>query len=196
MDGVFRVKSLRVIIAEDEPVTRKDLREMLAEAKIKTIGECGDGQTAVELARKLKPDLILMDIKMPGMNGIEAAKLLNQEKIAPVMLLTAYSQKQLVEEAREAGVLAYLVKPINKQNLIPACYIAVSRYEEFSLLAQEVDTLNEALQARKQIEKAKGILQQHYNLDEEAAFKKIRTMSMDQRKTMKEIAEAIIIAMG
>lgn len=190
------MKQIRVIVAEDEPVTRRDICEMLEEAKFKVIGESGDGQTAVELARRLKPDLILMDIKMPVMNGIEAARLLNEEKIAPVMLLTAYSQKQLVDEAREAGVLAYLVKPITKQNLIPACHIAVARYEEFSLLAQEVDSLNDALAARKQIEKAKGILQQLYHIDEEAAFKKIRTMSMEQRKTMKEIADAIIIALG
>jgi len=190
------MKSLRVIIAEDEPVTRRDIKEMLAEAKIITIGECGDGATAVKLAKSLHPDLILMDIKMPVMNGIEAAKLLNQEKIAPVMLITAYSQKQLIDEARKAGVLAYLVKPINKQNLIPACYIAVSRYEEFRILAKEVNDLNEALEARKIIEKAKGIIQKHYCLDEEAAFKKIQKMSMNQQKTMKEIAEAVIITLG
>ena len=190
------MKSLKVIIAEDEPVTRKDIKEMLEEDKIITIGECGDGATAVNLARSLRPDLIIMDIKMPIMNGIEAAQMLNKEKIAPVMLLTAYSQPQLIDEARSAGVLAYLVKPINKQNLIPACYIAVSRYEEFSILVKEVNSLHEALESRKVIEKAKGIIQKHYSLDEEGAFKKIRKMSMNQQKTMKEIAEAIITALG
>lgn len=190
------MKPLRVVIAEDEPVTRKDIKEMLAESKIITIGECGDGATAVNLARSLKPDLIIMDIKMPVMDGIEAAKTLNKEKIAPVMLLTAYSQDHLIDEARKAGVLAYLVKPVNKQNLIPACFIAVSRYEEFNILAAEVDSLTEALDSRKLIEKAKGIVQKNYNLDEEAAFKKIRSISMNQRKSMKEVAEAIITALG
>ncbi len=190
------MKNLRVVIAEDEPITRTDIKEMLAEEKIVTVGECGDGATAVNLARSLKPDLIIMDIKMPVMSGIEAAKLLNKEKIAPVMLLTAHSQSHLIEEAKNAGVLAYLVKPVNKKNLIASCYIAVSRYTEFSVLAEEVKTLSEALDSRKLIEKAKGIIQKNYNLDEEAAFKKIRTMSMNQRKTIKEVAEAIIITLG
>lgn len=190
------MKPLRVVLAEDEPVTRRDIKEMLAEGKIITVGECGDGESAVELAKNLKPDLIIMDINMPIMNGIEAAKVLNKEKVAPVMLLTAYSQSHLIDEARKAGVLAYLVKPVNEKNLIPACYIAVSRYEEFSILASEVNSLNEALDTRKQIEKAKGIMQKVYNLDEEAAFKKIRTSSMNQRKTMREVAEAIILVYG
>ena len=189
------MKPLRVIIAEDEPVTRKDLKEMLLEEKIITIGECGDGMTAVNLAKSLKPDLIIMDIKMPIMDGIQAAQLLNQEQIAPVMLLTAYSQGELIERAKKAGVLAYLVKPVNKQNLIPACYIAESRYKEFSILAKENRDLSETIEARKIIEKAKGILQKQYFIDEEAAFKRIRTISMNQRKTMKEVAEAIIITL-
>lgn len=189
------MKPLKVVIAEDEPVTRKDIKEMLAEGKILTIGECGDGATAVNLARSLKPDLIVMDIKMPIMDGIEAAKTLNKEKIAPVMLLTAYSQSHLIEAASKAGVLAYLVKPITKGNLIPACYIAVSRYEEFNILATEVNNLNEALESRRLIEKAKGLIQKNYNVSEEAAFKKIRSISMNQRKTMKEVAQAIIITL-
>lgn len=190
------MKPLRVILAEDEPVTRRDIKEMLAECKIITAGECGDGATAVELAKTLKPDLIIMDINMPIMNGIEAAKILNKEKIAPVMLLTAFSQKHLIEEAQKAGVLAYLVKPVNEQNLIPACYIAVSRYEEFNIMAAEVNSLTEALDTRKVIEKAKGIMQRVYNIDEEAAFKKIRSSSMNQRKTIREVAEAIILVYG
>lgn len=189
------MKSLRVIIAEDEPVTRKDIKEMLAEEKIITVGECGDGVTAVALAKNLKPDLIIMDIKMPVMDGIKAAQILNQEQIAPVMLLTAYSQSELIERAKKAGVLAYLVKPVNKQNLIPACYIAVSRYEEFNVLAKDNKDLTDALESRKVIEKAKGILEKQYFLDEEAAFKKIRTISMNQRKSMKEVAEAIIMTL-
>lgn len=190
------MKQLRVIVAEDEPIARKDIIEMLAEENIITIGECGDGLTAVNLAKSLKPDLIIMDIKMPGMNGLEAAKMLNKDHVAPVMLLTAYSQQELIEEAREAGVLAYLVKPINKQNLIPACHIAVARYEEFSVLNSEIKDLNEAMEARRVIEKAKRLLQKKYLIDEDAAFSKIRSISMSQRKNMKEVADAIIIALS
>lgn len=196
MEMVGIMKQLRVIVAEDEPIARKDIIEMLAEENIITIGECGDGLSAVNLAKTLKPDLIIMDIKMPGINGIKAAKMLNQEKVAPVMLLTAYSQQELIDEARDAGVLAYLVKPVNKQNLIPACHIAVARYEEFSLLHNEINDLNEAIEARKSIEKAKRLLQKKYLIDEETAFKKIRSISMSQRKSMKEVAEAIILTLS
>jgi len=189
------MKRLRVVIAEDEPVTRRDIKEILAEEKIETVGECGDGQTAVQLAMALKPDLIIMDVKMPIMDGIEAAKKLNEQNVAPVMLLTAYSQEELIERAREAGVLAYLVKPISKRSLIPACHIAVSRYKEFNVLKNEVESLNEALDSRKLVEKAKGILQKVYNIDEETAFKKIRSISMNKRKTMKQVAESIILTL-
>jgi len=190
------MKKLRVIIAEDEPVTRRDIKEMLLEEKIQVIGECGDGLRAIELAKTLKPDLILMDIKMPIMDGIEAAQKLNEENLAPVMLLTAYSQDELIERAREAGVLAYLVKPINKRSLIPACHIAVSRYNEFNVLKKEVNTLTEALESRKVMEKAKGILQKFYGIDEESAFNKIRSISMNKRKSMKQVAESIILTLG
>lgn len=190
------MKSLKVVLAEDEPIARRYLKEMLAAGKIITIGECSNGADAVSLAKRLKPDLIIMDIKMPIMNGLEAAKILNEEKVAPVMLLTAYSQDHLIEEAQKVGVLAYLVKPVTAKNLIPACHIAVNRYEQFNVLATEVDSLSEALESRKLIEKAKGIIQKTYNLDEEAAFKKIRTTSMNQRKSLKEVAEAIIITLG
>lgn len=190
------MRQLKVVIAEDDPIARKDIKEMLEEENIITIGECGDGATAVNLVRSLRPDLILMDIKMPKLTGLEAAKLLNKEKVAPVMLLTSYSQRELIEEAREAGVLAYLVKPINKHNLIPACHIAVTRYEEFNLLVNEIEDLNNAIEARKLIEKAKGLLQKKYSIDEEAAFKKIRGISMNQRKSMREVAEAVILTLG
>jgi len=189
------MKQLKVIVAEDEIIVRKDIIEALAEDNIITIGECGDGLTAINLARTLKPDLIIMDIKMPGITGLEAAKILNQEKVAPVLILTAYSQQELIEEAREVGVLAYLVKPVSKHNLIPACHIAVARYEEFSILNHEIEDLNEAIAARKIIEKAKRLLQKKYQIDEDAAFKKIRSISMNQRKPMKEVAEAIIITL-
>jgi two-component system, response regulator PdtaR len=189
------MKELKIVIAEDDPIARKDIKEMLEEENMIIIGECGDGLTAVKLAKDLKPDLILMDIKMPHLTGLEAAKMLNKGNIAPVMLLTAYSQRELIEEAMEAGVLAYLVKPINKQNLIPACYIAVDRYKEFSVLINEIHDLNDAIDARKLIEKAKGLLQIKYGIDEDSAFKKIRSISMNQRKLMKEVAEAIILTL-
>ena len=190
------MKQLKVIVAEDEPIARKDIIEMLAEENIVTIGECGDGLTAVTLAKELKPDLIIMDIKMPGLTGIKAAKILNQTKVAPVLLLTAYSQQELIDEAREAGVLAYLVKPVNKQSLIPACHIAVARYEEFRVLNNEILDLTEALNARIFIQKAKTLLQKKYLIDEETAFKKIRDISTSQTKSMKEVAEAIILALS
>ena len=187
------MRQLKVVIAEDDPIARRDIKEMLAEENIITIGECEDGATAINLVQNLKPDLILMDIKMPKMSGLEAAKALNKDGVAPVMLLTAFSQKEFIEEARKSGVLAYLVKPINKQNLIPACHIAITRYEEFNVLVNEVKDLNNAIETRKTIEKAKGLLQKKYNIDEEAAFKKIRSISMNQRKTMREVAEAMIL---
>ena len=189
------MSQLRVVLVEDDPVSRMDIREMLAEEQILTVGECGDGLSGVNLVKSLKPDLVIMDIMMPGMNGIEAARILNEEKVAPVLLLTAYSQEEFIEEARKVGVLAYLVKPINKQNLIPACKIAVQRYQEFSLLRDEILSLNEALDARRVIEKAKGLLQKKYMLDENSAFKKIRQISMNQRKSMKEVAEAILMTL-
>lgn len=189
------MKQLKVIVVEDEPIARKDIIEMLAEENIITIGECGDGLTAVTLAKKCKPDLIIMDIKMPVLNGIKAAKMMNQDKLEPVMLLTAYSQQELIEEAKEAGVLAYLVKPVNKQDLILACYIAVARYEEFRILLNEIPVLSEAISARATIEKAKYLLEKKYFIDEEAAFKKIRDVSGSQGKPMKEVAEAIIFTL-
>ena len=190
------MKKLTVVIAEDDPIARRDIREMLKEEGIVTIGECGDGAAAVSMARSLKPDLLLMDIKMPKLSGIEAAKQLNKEQVTPVLLLTAYSNRELIEQARVVGVLAYLVKPINKQNLIPACYIAVTRYEEFNILVNEIKDLNGAIESRKLIEKAKGLLQKKYVIDEESAFKKIRDISMNQRKSMREVAEAVILTLS
>ena len=184
---------MRVVLVENDPITRANVREMLAEEDIITIGECGDGMSAVSMIKSLRPDLVIMDIKMPVLDGIEAASILNKEKIAPILLLTAYSQSELIEKAKNAGVLAYIVKPVTKQSLIPACMIAHSRYQEFSVLRSEIDNLNDALEARKMIEKAKGILQREYNLDEEGAFKKLKRMSMKQSKSMKEVAKAIII---
>lgn len=185
---------MRVVLVENDPITRMDIKEMLTEEGIVTVGECGDGASAVSMIRMLKPDLVIMDIKMPVLDGIEAARILNEEKVAPILLLTAYSQHELIEKAKDAGVLAYIVKPVTKQSLIPACMIAHSRYQEFNDLRSEIDNLNDALETRKLVEKAKGILQKQYGLDEEAAFKKLKKMSMNQSRSMKEVAKAILIA--
>jgi response regulator NasT len=158
------------------------------------VGEAGDGQSAVNSARELKPDLVIMDIKMPQMDGIEAARILTQEKIAPVLLLTAYSQRDLVDRAREAGVVGYLVKPFREQEIGPAIDIALARFQEFRELEKQVGDLNETLETRKIVDRAKGILMDTQHLTEMEAFRKIQKMSMNTRKPMKEIAEAIILA--
>ena len=184
----------RVIIADDESVIRADLREMLTTLGYLVVGEAGDGQSAVNSARELKPDIVIMDIKMPNMDGIEAAKILTQEKIAPVLLLTAYSQRDLVDRAREAGVVGYLVKPFREQEIGPAIDIALARFQEFRELEKQVGDLNETLETRKIVDRAKGILMDTQHLTEMEAFRKIQKMSMNTRKPMKEIAEAIILA--
>jgi len=184
----------RVIIADDESVIRADLREMLTTLGYLVVGEAGDGQSAVNSARELKPDIVIMDIKMPNMDGIEAAKILTQEKIAPVLLLTAYSQRELVDRAKEAGVVGYLVKPFREQEIGPAIDIALARFQEFRELEKQVGDLNETLETRKIVDRAKGVLMDTQHLTEAEAFRKIQKMSMNTRKPMKEIAEAIILA--
>jgi two-component system, response regulator PdtaR len=188
------VERTRVIIADDESVIRADLREMLTNLGYLVIGEVGDGQSAVNLARELKPDVVIMDIKMPDLDGIEAARILTQEKIAPVLLLTAYSQRDLVDRAKEAGVVGYLVKPFREQEIVPAIDIAFARFQEFRELEKEVGNLRDTLETRKLVDRAKGILMDQQGLSEAEAFRKIQKMSMNTRKPMKEIAEAIILA--
>ncbi len=184
----------RVIIADDESVIRTDLREMLTNLGYLVVGEVGDGQSAVNLARELKPDVVIMDIKMPDLDGIEAARVLTEEKIAPVLLLTAYSQRDLVDRAKEAGVVGYLVKPFREQEIVPAIDIAFARFQEFRELEKEVGNLRETLETRKLVDRAKGILMDQQGLSEAEAFRKIQKMSMNTRKPMKEIAEAIVLA--
>jgi two-component system, response regulator PdtaR len=184
----------RVIIADDESLIRTDLREMLTNLNYLVVGEVGDGQSAVNLAREVKPDVVIMDIKMPDMDGIEAAKILTREKIAPVLLLTAYSQRDLVDRAKEAGVVGYLVKPFREQEVVPAIEIALARFSEFSELEKQVGDLRETLETRKLVDRAKGILMDTQGLTEHEAFRKIQKMSMNTRKPMKEIAEAIVLA--
>ncbi len=188
------MRKVRIIIADDESIIRMDLKEMLTNLGYLVIGEAGDGRSAVNLARELRPDLVIMDIKMPDMDGIEAARILTEEEIAPVILLTAYSQKELIEGAKEAGVVAYLVKPFRESDLAPAIEVALARFREFQNLKKEVGDLKEALETRKLVERAKGILMDTQGLTEAEAFRRIQKMSMNTRKPMKEVAEAIILA--
>jgi two-component system, response regulator PdtaR len=183
----------RVVIADDESIIRLDLREMLTNLGYLVVGEAGDGQSAVNLARELKPELVIMDIKMPNMDGIAAAKILTEEHIAPVLLLTAFSQQDLVERAKEAGVVGYIVKPFREQELVPAIEVALERFREFRSLEQEVADLKEAFETRKLVDRAKGLLMDSQGLTEAEAFRKIQKMSMNSRKSMREVAEAILL---
>ncbi|MFI6230741.1 response regulator [Micromonospora echinospora] len=182
----------RVLIAEDEALIRLDLAEMLVEEGYEVVGEAGDGETAVRLAEELKPDLVILDIKMPIMDGLAAAERIAGARIAPVIILTAFSQRDLVERARAAGAMAYLVKPFQKSDLVPAVEIALSRYSEISALEAEVAGLTDRLEIRKTVERAKGALMSTYNMSEPQAFKWIQRTAMDHRMTMKEVAERIL----
>ena len=184
----------RVVIADDDPIIRMDLREMLGGLNYLVVGEAGDGQSAVNLARELRPDLVIMDIRMPELDGIEAARTLTQEEIAPVLLLTAYSEPELVQRATQAGVIGYLVKPFREAQLGPAIDVTLTRFREFNQLKTELGNVREALDARKVIERAKGLLMERYTLNEAEAFRRIQKRSMDTRKSMKEVAEAILLA--
>lgn len=184
----------RILIADDESLILMDLREMLSNLGYLIVGEASDGVSAVNMARELKPDLVIMDVMMPAMDGIEAAKLLTAERIAPVLLLTAYSQEDLVERAKEAGVVGYLVKPFRESNLAPAIEVTLARFEEFQTLQKEVADLKETLETRKLVDRAKGILMATQGLSEQDAFRRIQKMSMNTRRPMKEIAEAVILA--
>lgn len=183
----------RIIIADDESLIRLDLREMLISLDYDVIAEVGDGRTAVDLAKKLRPDLVIMDIKMPEVDGITAAEVLTREKIAPVVLLTAYSDQALVERAKEAGVVGYVVKPFREAELMPVIEVAMARFDEFMALERELGSMKEALESRKLVERAKGILMEVHGLRETEAFHRIRRTSMDSRKSMKEVAEAILL---
>ncbi|GAA2706430.1 ANTAR domain-containing response regulator [Micromonospora olivasterospora] len=182
----------RVLIAEDEALIRLDLAEMLVEEGYEVVGEAGDGETAVRLADELKPDLVILDIKMPIMDGLAAAERIAGARIAPVIILTAFSQRDLVERARAAGAMAYLVKPFQKSDLVPAVEIALSRYAEISALEAEVAGLTDRLEIRKTVERAKGALMTTYGMSEPQAFKWIQRTAMDHRMTMKEVAERIL----
>jgi len=190
------MQSLRIVIADNESIIRMDLKELLEEAGHSVVGEASDGVKAVELTRKHRPDLVIMDIKMPEMDGITAAKIISNEKIAPVLLLTAFSQKEIVEKAKDSGVLAYLVKPVKEANLFPAIEIALSRFQEFAELERELEEVKNSLETRKILDRAKGILMDAYNLSESEAYRRIQQYSMSKRKSIREVAEAIVEAAG
>jgi response regulator NasT len=182
----------RVVIAEDEALIRLDLKEMLEEEGYSVVGEAGDGETAVKLAEEHRPDLVILDVKMPVLDGISAAERIAGEKLAPVLMLTAFSQRELVERARDAGAMAYLVKPFSKSDLVPAIEMAVSRFQELRALEAEIADLSLRLETRKLVDRAKSVLQTKYGLTEPAAFRWIQKTSMDRRMSMQAVAQAVI----
>ncbi len=184
----------RVVIADDEAIIRQDLREMLTNLGYLVVGAVGDGRSAVNLARELRPDLVIMDIRMPDMDGIEAAKLLTRDNICPVLLLSAYSQRELVERAADAGVSGYVIKPFDEANLLPAIEVVLARFQEYQAIVEEADRLEERLETRVAVDRAKGILMDTRGMTEQEAFRNIQRMSMNSRKSMREVAEAIILA--
>ena len=183
---------IRVVIAEDEAIIRLDLKEILEAEGYAVIGETGRGDEAIDLVRMLEPDLVILDIKMPGMNGIDAAKVISDEGLAAVILLTAFSQQDLIQEASNAGVLAYLVKPFQRSDLVPSIELALGRFKEISDLKQETLMLRESLQTRKLVDRAKGLLIDSYGLKESDAYRYLQKKAMEDRTTMKAVAEDIL----
>lgn len=190
------MSELKVLIADDDPIIRLDVKQMLEKLGYTVIGESEDGQEAVEAARRLAPDVCVMDVKMPVMDGIDAASIIAEEGIAPVVLLTAYSDQDLISRAQDAGVFAYLVKPFKPGDLAPTIEVARSRFEQNQQLRQEVADLNERIETRKLVEKAKGVLMEDHGLSEGEAYRRIQQQSMNARKSMREVAEAILLAKG
>jgi two-component system, response regulator PdtaR len=182
----------RVVIAEDEALIRLDLKEMLEESGYAVVGEAADGQQAIALAESERPDLVILDVKMPGLDGISAAEQIAATATAPVIMLTAFSQRELVERAAEAGAMAYLVKPFGQSDLIPAVEVAISRYQQMRALTDEVADLSDRLETRKLLDRAKGKLQAEQGMSEPDAFRWIQKASMDRRSTMRAVAEAVL----
>lgn len=190
--GSARPAPRRVVIAEDEALIRMDLAEMLGEEGYDVVGQAGDGARAVALAEELRPDLVILDVKMPVLDGIAAAELIAGRRIAPVVILTAFAQRDLVERARDAGAMAYLVKPFSQSDLVPAIEMAVSRFAEVTLLEREVADLQDRLETRKAVDRAKSILQQQLELSEPDAFRWIQKTAMDLRLSMRQVAEGVV----
>lgn len=186
----------RVLVAEDEALIRLDLVEMLREEGYAVVGEAADGEQAVSMAEELRPDLVILDVKMPKMDGIDAAAKITGDRVAPVVILTAFSQRDLVMRARDAGTMAYLVKPFAKRDLVPAIELAVSRFSELQALEAEVAGLTDRLETRKVIDRAKGLLMTSQGLTEPDAFRWIQRTAMDRRTTMKAVAEAVVESIG
>ncbi|EFO81166.1 response regulator receiver [Oscillochloris trichoides DG-6] len=184
----------RILIADDEALIRMNLRETLQEQGYLVVGEAGDGQSAVNMTRQLRPDLVLLDVKMPHMDGLAAARAIHTEALAPVLLLTAYSSRELVAEARDAGVLGYLIKPVRDAELMPLIEVTMARWNEQAGRKKELAQLRDRLETRKMIERAKGYLMDSQNLNEADAFRKIQQLAMNSRKTMREVAQAIMLA--
>jgi two-component system, response regulator PdtaR len=182
----------RVVIAEDETLIRMDLAEMLGEEGYDVVGQAGDGARAIELTEELRPDLVIVDVKMPVLDGIAAAERIAGQRIAPVVILTAFSQRELVERARDAGAMAYLVKPFSKSDLVPAIEMAVSRFAELAALEHEVADLNDRLETRKAVDRAKGVLQKELGLSEPEAFRWIQKTAMDLRLSMRQVADGVV----
>lgn len=183
----------RIIVAEDDTLIRMDLKEELLRQGYLVVGDVGDGESAVNLTRELRPDLVVMDIRMPQMDGIAAAEVLTREGLAPVVLLTAFSDQELIERAKEAGVVHYVTKPWKQSDLRPAIEIALNRFQEFRVMEGKVKDLEERLATRKVVEQAKGLLMQKQGLTEQEAFRRIQKLSMNNRKSMREVAEAILL---
>ncbi len=183
---------LRILVAEDEALIRMDLVEMLGEEGYDVVAQAADGAAAVELAEQERPDLVVLDVKMPKLDGISAAQRIAEQRIAPVVILTAFGQRELVERARDAGAMAYVVKPFTKNDLVPAIEMALSRHAEISALESEVVGLTERLETRKSVERAKGVLQQQLGLAEPDAFRWIQKTAMDLRLSMGEVAQGVV----
>jgi response regulator NasT len=185
-------KTTRIVIAEDEAIIRLDLRETLEEEGYEVVADTGRGDTAIELVRQHQPDVAIFDIKMPGMDGLDAARVVSSEKICPVVMLTAFSQREVIEQARDAGALAYLVKPFQKTDLVPAIELAIGRFLEMRTLSGERDALDEQLELRKLLDRAKGLLIDQHSLTEQAAFDFIQKMAMSKRMRMRDVAVAVL----
>ncbi|UJH71564.1 ANTAR domain-containing response regulator [Ornithinimicrobium sp. INDO-MA30-4] len=189
-------KGLRIVVAEDEALIRLDLSEMLEEAGHIVVAQASDGEQAIAAAREHTPDVVVMDVKMPGMDGITAAEVLGNESLAPVVMLTAFSDRELVERARDAGVMSYVVKPFSAHDVLPALDIARARWQERQALADEVSDLTERFETRKRLDRAKGLLMQQLKLSEGDSFRWIQKAAMDRRLSMREVADAVISGMG
>lgn len=182
----------RVVIAEDEAIIRLDLVEMLAAEGYDIVGEAGDGEEAVRLVRELQPDVALLDIKMPGVDGLAAARQILEERLAAVVILTAFSQRDLIQQARDAGVLAYVVKPFQRSDLVPAIELAIARFKELTALARQAEALHEQLESRKVIDRAKGRLMDGHGLSEQEAFRFLQSTAMTRRTQMRDVAEQVL----